>query len=170
VVITTSFYSSTLLQTVQDNLSGTYLTSLTASTGSSSDAQIWYELLPSSTGSATLTLSAFNTFYGGETCVIPITGITGVYDSNVSNSSGTTSCAAGSITPGSGSHMVVAGVSASNTGTMTLSSPYTLVGQSALNSGVSFGGGGGYYATGSATNPTWGNTTNYATCTIASFH
>lgn len=169
-VAVTISYDEGNLASITDNLDSTSLTFLTSYQSDGSNAvMIAYEI-PESTGSATFTVTGTGTLFA-QMCVIPITGISGVYDSNVTGTppgSGAT-CQAGSITPGAGSHIAIAGYTALNTGSASIDSSYTIIGQSAFGTGVNFGGGAAYLVTGSATNPTWSSLSASA-CTIASFH
>lgn len=170
VIVTISgFVVSSTNVTVTDNFDSTTLTNLTVGTQSTGSVLSWEA--PSTTSTtATFTIASAGIY--AYVCVLPITGVSGVYDGNASYGaySGST-CVPGTITPGSGNHMVVTGFATSSGTTYTLSSPYTIAGQTAYSGAVTIGGGAGYYATGASTGPSWGGTaTTGDTCSIASWH
>jgi hypothetical protein len=108
-------------------------------------------------------------------CILPIKNINGSYDTGTFSSanvgSGTT-CQAGSITPPSGNHIVVAGLGTNGGTSYSINLSFTLDGQIAFS--PNFGVAAAHLVqtpNGSATNPTWTvNATVGLGCVIASFN
>jgi hypothetical protein len=152
---------------VVDNLSSTTLSCPECNIGHLTE--VAHELLPSTTGSATFTVNAAAGLYA-VVCVLPISGLVGTYDANETvNTSGSTSCQAGSITPGSGTHIAIAAYESTNGSNASINSSYTTPVQLPQVGGVNVAGGGSSLVIGTATNPTWSGLGASSVCTIESY-
>jgi len=141
--------------------------------GSNITPLIQYWLTPTVGSGHTFTYSAGSSYEGF--CVYAVSGVTGVSDNNFTANAittNTTTCQAGSITPGSGTHIVFASAYDNTTGeTPAIGSSYTLPLFLPQSAGNYVGTGAGYLVTGSATNPQWsGFTSQPISCMIMSFH
>ena len=131
--------------------------------------EVAHELLPSTTGSATFTVNAAVGPYA-VVCVLPMTGLVGTYDANETyNGSGTSSCQAGSITPGAGTHMTIAAYESTNGSNASINSSYTTPVQLPQVGGFNVAGGGSSLVIGTATNPTWSGLSSASVCSIESY-
>lgn len=168
VVVTVSMANPVYTTTIVDNLSSTTL-SCPGCTAYGPQIAVGHELLPSTTGSATFTITASYGMYGAV-CVLPISGLAGTYDGNeTTNSSGTTTCQAGSITPGSGTHIAIAAYQSTNGSNASINSSYTTPVQLPQVGGVNVAGGGSSLVIGTATNPTWSGLGASSQCMIESY-
>jgi hypothetical protein len=135
--------------------------------------QIFYYLNPTVGTGHTFTVTNAS---ASAICILPISGGLSAYDAATDKGSGvnTTTCQAGSITPPTGQHIVVAAVALTNGSVSSVDSSYTLDGSMAFSGGLAYGVGAAHLTqtpNGSATNPTWtlsGSTGS--SCAIASFH
>jgi hypothetical protein len=178
VVVHATFYETIAGSvSVVDNCSSTTLTPLGVlqPPAANSADEFFYELRPSSTCSSTsFTMTGGSGAMYGTMWVYPVVGVSGVYDSNLVTATGTSTCQTAAINPGSGAHVVFAGLNQeyTSTGTSTISGGYTLS-YVPYNPGVTVGGGAGYLiqSPGASTQPTWTPSAALILgCQLLSFH
>jgi hypothetical protein len=168
--------SFNVISSVTDNMGNGYAIGLTAESGGSPNNQIFYWNTPTVGSGHNFTVNGNSGLYASA-CVFVMYGVTGGYSgAQNANSVGYSSatCQGGSITPGSGQQVVVAGFGTyAPTGVPTLDSSYTVGAYQAGAAGSAFGEAAGYIIqpSGTATNPkwNWGNSATTPGCVIAAF-
>jgi LysM repeat protein len=169
--------SFNVISSVTDNKGNGNATGLVVASGGSPNNQLFYWQTPTVGSGHTFTVNGNSGLYASA-CVFVMSGITGTYSgtqSATSASYGSPSCQAGSITPGSGQQIVVAGFGVyTPSGIPTLDSSYTVGAYQAGVAGSAYGEATGYIIqpSGATTNPTWnwGNNATSPGCVIAAFH
>ena len=168
--------SFNVISSVTDNKSNGNAIGLPAASGNSPNNQIFYWNAPAVGSSHTFTVNGNSGLYASA-CVFVMYGVTGGYSGAQSANAagyGSSSCQAGSISPGSGQQVVIAGFGTyAPGGVPTLNSSYTVGAYQPGTVGSAYGEAAGYLIqpSGAATNPAW-NWSNSATtpgCVIAAF-
>jgi arginine exporter protein ArgO len=168
--------SFNVISSVTDNKGNGNATGLIGAPGSSPSNQLFYWQNPTVGGAHTFTVNGNSGLYASA-CVFVMSGITGTYSGAQSANSasyGSPTCQAGSITPGSGQQIVIAGFGVyTPTGIPTLDSLYTVGAYQAGVAGSAYGEATGYIiqTSGAATNPkwNWGNNATTPGCVTAAF-
>jgi len=169
IVLLEAGYNPT--NTITDSKSNGSAVRIGGATGGGAYSEIFYYPLPTTgTGHTFTTNDPYSNL-----CILPISNINGSFDTGTFSSanvgSGTT-CQAGSITPPSGNHIVVAGLGTNGGTSYSINLSFTLDGQIAFS--PNFGVAAAHLVqtpNGSATNPTWTvNATVGLGCVIASFN